>query len=284
MLEPLKKLDDKLSSPFDPESGYKYNSDDYDIDRRRLAVWVGLVAILLPVVLIAASIFGATEFRDSISHYYYSVFLGDLFIVAIAFIGSFMIIYKGESERETFWANIAGLAAYGVAIFPTLGSGMNADTGEKGRVFVQMDNIPEQGNIKLPDIDPISELNGQLTVETAFSLFQYSEYLHYVGAGIVFVFLAYYCLFVFTREKPDVHFDKNGELLQSKKIRNDLYRISGIVIILCILAILSQKLWGDVWNEDNYTLWFEALALVMFGFAWLVKGKFLGYLEDKVEK
>jgi len=262
---------ESLQTPFQPQDGYKYNSADYDIDRKQLAALVGLAAIFLPTIIILFVVLGETHFRNSISHYYYAQILGDIFIAVLAFIGTFLIIYKGESDRETFWASMAGIASFGVALFPTTGSGIEPGAEAKGRIFVDMANVPEQGSIQI--------FGDVLTISDAFYLSLISGSVHYACAFVVFAFLAYYSLFVFTRVRPDQR-GNNGEPTPVKMRRNQLYALTGAIIIACIVAIGFQELFEPKWSYYNGTFIFESIALAVFGFAWLVKAKFFGYLED----
>ena len=119
-------------------------------------------------------------------------------------------------------------------------------------------------------------------MESAFALTRYSATAHFVAATGLFAFLAYYSLFVFTRKK-NTHWEdiEAGRLTAHKRARNDLYVITGIVIICCMLAIaIGGYIAPDAWRAAKGTFICEALALIMFGFAWLVKGKLFGMLDD----
>jgi hypothetical protein len=96
--------------------------------------------------------------------------------------------------------------------------------------------------------------------------------IHYFSAAAFFLILAGISLFLFTKSK--------GTFTKEKKWRNRIYRICGIVILLCIAAVglygLSK---GDSpWSRYKPVFWLEWAALIAFGVSWLVKGEF--FLED----
>jgi hypothetical protein len=96
--------------------------------------------------------------------------------------------------------------------------------------------------------------------------------VHYVSATAFFLILAGISLFLFTKSR--------GTMTKEKRMRNTIYRVSGIVILLCIALIgwygLSR---GDSpWSRHKPVFWLESVALLAFGISWLVKGEFI--LED----
>ncbi len=96
--------------------------------------------------------------------------------------------------------------------------------------------------------------------------------IHYASAASFFLILAGISLFLFTKSK--------GEITKEKRMRNRIYRICGIVILLSIAAIgLYGFSKGDSrWSRYKPVFWLEWIALAAFGVSWLVKGEF--FLED----
>ena len=122
---------------FQPDPAYlRAGALHFSLNQRRLAVWVGLVAFGLPLAMLAGAVAG-TCFYDSISHFYYSQFLGALLVAALAFIGTFLIAYKGETPWESRLATVAGWCAFGIALFPTSGRGCEA-ARFSGRALVDL--------------------------------------------------------------------------------------------------------------------------------------------------
>jgi len=244
----------------------------YELDQQFLAFLVGCVAIGLPLVMLLGWRLGAC-FYDSLSHFYYAQFFGDIFVAALVFIGTFLVAYRGESKRESLFATIAGICAFGIALFPTSGRGCEKQEFS-GRILANLQSTSPDGPVEL------AENPGAF-----FELFPYSDILHFGSATLLFLFLSFYSFVIFTRIDDKQHRTrKGGPLTSVKRTRNSFYVVSGWIIVVCILAIAANALnsyFGTMWvwwNEYNLTFVFEALALCAFGLSWLVKGRFWGYL------
>ncbi len=85
---------------------------------------VGWLGILLPLVLSlgAIMIFGENSIRHNISVYYYSR-MRDVFVGTLCAIALFLFFYKGYDKWDNRAANLAGLFALGIALFPTVPEG-----------------------------------------------------------------------------------------------------------------------------------------------------------------
>lgn len=249
----------------------------FSLDQRRLARLVGYVAAGLPLIMLYASAVGWPFARscpyDSISHYYYARFFGDVFVGSLSFIGVFLIAYTGEGKRENRLASAAGVCAFGVALFPTSGAGCE-NPDRLGRIFA---DLP----LGADDI-------GGANDERFYQLFAGVDWVHLGSAGLLFAFLAFYSFVIFTREIEGRHRDESGALTHKKRLRNRIYDISGWTIVICIGAItLKSAFLRDAkwWTDYNLTFLCEALALVAFGTAWMVKGRVLGgYFRDPEER
>jgi len=258
---------------------FQFGRDRYrhDPDRRRvidsqiLAALVGTIAILLPIVLYLGTKLGVC-FYDSLSHFYYASFLGSVFVGALIFIGTFLMAYRGESPDEGTLARFTGIFAYGVALFPTNGAGC-AMKRFAGRIFADLRIAESTGAIEV--IRPENS-------DRFFELFKYAAVLHYASGALLFLFLAYYCFFVFTRIIREQQTRADGKTLTWHKwIRNSIYKICGTVIVLCMIALISNPLhtyftgneW-PWWDQYNYTFWLETFILWAFGVSWITKGRF----------
>jgi hypothetical protein len=102
-----------------------------------------------------------------------------------------------------------------------------------------------------------------------------SGWIHNISAIIFFGLLAYNVLFLFTKSC--------GEMTKNKKIRNLIYKICGIGMIVALLAIVFVSIFGiyaGTWAV-------EAVALFFFGIAFLTKADVYPWLfcdsknEDK---
>lgn len=96
----------------------------------------------------------------------------------------------------------------------------------------------------------------------------YTCYVHFTAATLFFTILAYISYFIFTlSNKPP------AERTPQKRIRNRVFRICGITMALCIVAlILYFAFFKQVWPGVTVFI-FETVALWAFGFSWLTKGE-----------
>ena len=80
---------------------------------------IGYFGVALPISLILGGglLFGV-EIQSSISAYYYTGMRG-IFVGILWAIGVFLFSYKGYSKEDNWVANIAGISATLVALFPT---------------------------------------------------------------------------------------------------------------------------------------------------------------------
>lgn len=94
---------------------------------------------------------------------------------------------------------------------------------------------------------------------------------HYLSAIVLFLVLAVFCLFLFTRSQ--------GDKTPQKVLRNRVYRVCGGVIVSC-LVLCALALWKapDSWRA---VFWLESIMVWAFALSWLVKGEFRGILADK---
>lgn len=211
-------------------------------DQRRLASMVGYVAIGLPLVLAAGGLawarLGLGTFPTSISAFYYeSILLGDVFVGALAFIGTLMLAYRGWNRKVADLATAAGIAAYFVALFP-IGGWMR---------------------------------EGQ--AEPAFALA--ALIVHFSGAAALFLILAFFCLFVFTRVEPHQALG-DPVALSAKRKRDAIYKAAGWIILASIGAIGIDAVIGL--PLPRATFWAETVALLAFGVSWIVQGRASGHL------
>lgn len=239
-------------------------------DQRYLAASVGAVAFLLPVVLGLGS-FWNPPLRQSISHFYYAPFLGDVLVGGLFFIGTFLIAYRGLLPKERLISDVAGLAAFGIALFPTSGPGV-----ANGEVFSRVMARVSVAESR-PSLDP--------NYTDYYQLFSCVDGLHFFCAAVLFGFLAYCSLFVFTRRSAQNPHDVGR---RPKKVRNGIYKGCGVVIIVCMVAMAAKLIPGvaTLWNAYRLTFVFEALALFAFGLSWLVKGRFFmmaSFIMDSAE-
>ncbi len=218
---------------------------------------VGTIAITLPFVVAGGdALFGDSGLRGSISAYYYGrtggYFVGSLFALAMFFLS---YDYRPREQRsiDNKLSNVASAAAIGVALLPT----------------------PSNGSLATGSAKVIGTL-------------------HLVSAGTLFGLLAIFSLYHFTKTGGEVtatttwgdrlrrifvtqpaHLDK---MSAQKRRRNRIFRVCGWIIVACIVLILVSNAFG--WK---LLFWLESVAVVAFGFSWLVKGGAVWFLNDPVE-
>ena len=98
--------------------------------------------------------------------------------------------------------------------------------------------------------------------------------VHLVCATLYYLTLAYFAFYVFTRTAP-------GRPPTARKLlRNKLYRVCGVVVVGCLAgAGITGMMFAEALDALHPLFWFETLAGLAFGTAWLVKGEAL--LRDR---
>jgi len=206
---------------------------------------IGILGMALPLLLII-SLYIFSGFAgplESISHYYYTRVSG-VFIRIMCILAIFLIIYKGKEPIDLIVSVIAGIAALFVVMFPT-------------------DNISE-----------ICQDSAKSYSVTILSKNEFRENFHFISAAVFLGCLAYMSIFLFTKSNKSK--EKRGT---NKIIRNRIYRVCGVIMILAMLVIFlggfCKLIPEDVYRSHQITFWMEALAVESFGFSWLVKGETL---------
>jgi hypothetical protein len=246
----------------------------------RMAFLVGLVAVGLPLVMIYGGTIGDSCFRDSISHFYYAQVYGAIFVGLLFFIGGFLIAYSGDHWLETWGSALAGVGAFGVAVFPTSGTGCELAQTFLSRVFVEVTNGPPLtvGRATTEDQDFFALFG----TDSKWAVLGEAADVHMIGAGVLFFYLGLYCIVVLRRVIPERH-GTGAQMRLSKRRRNRVYALCGLAIWACVAVLgLKGPVLGDLttWNYWNLTFWVELVALWAFGLAWLTKGRIFAKLND----
>jgi hypothetical protein len=256
-------------------TGEPRHQNQLSINYLRLRKVVGWIGVLLPFGLLAGNTLVASYLPDSMSGYYYTA-VRNLFVGALCALGVFLIGYAGFDDWDRWLTNVAGGGAILVAFLPT----KPAVCATHARTCLA------------PAVRALS--TGQNGVGD----------VHLVFAAITFIALA--CMALrFAKTKPEAYQPAgsgspqmaprilkgtwNGLGLQKpqddqrtaeKKKRNVVYRICGAAILICILLAAASNLFPQPIQSDlPWFFIFEALALIAFGLAWLVKGE--TFLKDK---
>jgi hypothetical protein len=93
--------------------------------------------------------------------------------------------------------------------------------------------------------------------------------MHFVCAVGLFLLLAYFSLFLFTKHGPS--------MTAQKRTRNRVFRICGYVMLACIALIALYAALGAPAALRSWkpVFWLESIALWAFGFSWITKGELL---------
>lgn len=198
---------------------------------------IGWLGILLPAAMLTGNLlFGnCRAIQDSNSHYYYTI-TGNLFVGILCAVALFLLAYKGYPDDKT--DNILTSLA-GICALGIAFFPTNDNSADACTIFHL----------------PLSKLRNTT---------------HYAFAGSFFVLLAWISFFLFTRSK--------GMMTHSKQMRNKLYRACGLLIVFFIALIALYGIFGKqltAWDKYKPVFWLEWLALIAFGFSWLIKGELL---------
>jgi len=101
---------------------------------------------------------------------------------------------------------------------------------------------------------------------------------HSIFALSFFLTLAFFALVLFRKTNPE-------QTPTSRKLtRNSIYVVCGIGILVCIVLIMMVELLpvSSSISRLSPVFWLEALAIILFGISWFVKGKAIVKDEVKV--
>lgn len=209
------------------------------INTTRLRCTIGWLGMLLPwLVLILSSAYGY-GFPDSISATYYLPTCITPFMIILGSAGLLLFSYKGYDKQDDIVCTIAGTFALGICLFSCGIQNLMARWSE------------------------LATLTNVGTFQIAPNI---SGMLHNICAFGFFGLLAYNSLFLFTKS--------NGEMTESKKKRNVIFRVCGIGMVVSFLAIVPVSIfewWGGIWM-------IETIALAFFGISWLTKANCYSWL------
>jgi len=184
---------------------------------------------------------------SSISGSYHTV-ARNLFVGQLCIVGAFLWAYNGHSWQQSLLSSIAAIGAIGVALYPT------SCATDASLMDVLVDVIPYCAQ------------------------FEATETPHFISAAVLFGVLALFCFMPFQQGT------KHGSVKQRR--RSKIYYGCGVTMVVAMLVILiaNYKLSPTELDASRIVYWGEAFALVAFGIAWIVSGKFFSLLTDEFEK
>jgi len=205
---------------------------------------VGIIALALPFLLAGGSILlSLIGPRHALPEPllqlsisdYYYTPMGTCYVGGLCIIAAFLMCSRGYDHMDEIVGYLAGIFALGVAFFPSE--------------------------------NPYSAGYSKLDVEIG--------YVHTGFAALMFLAIAFFCLFLFPRSSA------HARLTRRKRHRNRIYAACGGVIVACIVVMMTftAESVADWPRPAHSLLACESLALMAFGVAWLTKGE--GILRDK---
>jgi hypothetical protein len=197
---------------------------------------IGVIAVLLPFVMIGIGWAIGHGFQPSMSSYYYTP-MRNLFVGSLCAIGVFLVTYDGYDLADRTITDIAGLCTICIAFFPTT-----------------------------PGYRPTAEqvLIGHLHLTFACIAFVLLSVMAFRFAkreptppGLTW----------WQQVKYAFGFTGQGNS-QAPRWERVVYRVSGVVILVCIILVYPLS------AVATYSLLvLEATMLVFFGLSWFVKGR-----------
>ncbi|SLN43866.1 hypothetical protein PSA7680_02223 [Pseudoruegeria aquimaris] len=211
---------------------------------------LGYIGLALPVVLLVGGLAGNEGIAPSISHFYYTS-MQDVFVGALCAIGVFLMGSWGPDSHDAGFithkrvSRIGGVGAIGLALVPT-----HTDKPFECS-FVQC-------------------MTGMQT----------GSDIHHVFAGLFFLSMALFCLFLFYEREEDGTGDHARMAL-----RNRIYKGSGAVILVAMAALYTYRISSPetkaVMDANSYQFWIESIGVWAFGLCWLIKGHAFSALNDR---
>lgn len=94
--------------------------NDQIISYLTLRILIGAVGVLLPFLMIIGKLVanGSWQVENSISDYYDNGTAGDILVGELFVLGFFLFTYKGYDRTDDLIADLGGIYALGVALFP----------------------------------------------------------------------------------------------------------------------------------------------------------------------
>ncbi|MFZ1307002.1 MAG: hypothetical protein WAR80_14255 [Ferruginibacter sp.] len=243
----------------------KNNNDNLIVSYLAIRKAIGWLGLLLPFILLIGnyvvnnldilnsnffirtdcykcneSYVSAGSFKFSISHYYYST-VGELFTGVMCAVALFMFCYKGHKLRpgekgltDSAMANLAGVFALGVVVFPTASTNCITDNM---RIFLSSDN---------------------------------TGHIHFAFACLFFITLAVMSMVNFRRTEVRKDF---GKLKNHKTYLLCGIIMLACLALIAIYSIWIQPMQIGWLDKTHPVFCLEAIALIAFGTSWLIKGK-----------
>jgi len=200
---------------------------------------IGILGIALPFIVVIGGAIGNSCYSVQGSISLYYYTNMQDFFVGLLCAVALFLTTYKGHDNDHVFMVLSGVFALGIAFFPTA---MDSCCHEKVGIF------------QICDI--------------------YSMWIHLTFACLYFLTLAYISYFLFTKTDKE-------KIKRKKRIRNRIYKTCGIVMVASMLLILIFFLFfQNTWISDfKPVLVLEAVALIAFGYSWLIKGE--TFFKDK---
>jgi len=200
---------------------------------------IGYCGMILPIVLILTTKTAPSDknIESSFSDYYYTS-SGDILVSFLCTLGAFLLIYKGYNMKENILSTIAGICGIFAAFSPTA----TEDLRHSLSVHTPLTDVPE--------------------------IFGFER--HTIVAGLFFIILGFISLCCFPQN------DVNKQITTRKKKRNNIFKICGWTMLMCVLIMaiyfLSDRI-STIFGKIPFIFIMETIATWAFGISWLTKGE-----------
>jgi hypothetical protein len=227
-----------------------------------LRMMIGFIAFALPPIVV---IFTA-RITTSISASYHTS-ARDVFVGALFVIGAFLLAYNGHSPEieedrlSSFWSWI-GNYWKGAIEFRV------SERKMEERLVSLIGGVAAIATALFPTACDTCDMNTR-------------SYIHVVGAVILFLTTAYFCLVAFHRQVKNA---TKEEVMKIRRRRVYLVCGWGILAVNLILVVSQFTLSLETRNALVLTFVVETISLWLFGISWLTASKFFHFLVDKEEQ
>ena len=205
---------------------------------------IGILGLTLPFVLMLGGVIGQHESLPRAISDYYHTNMRDVFVGIMFGVGVFLVCYRGHDDDDQWLTNVAGLLAFGVALFPAnedIASGCWVGKAHFVIAGAFLLTLSVMSMVLFTRTDPHTALRKRL--------WGHPKAL---------------------KERP-------------KRNRNRVYTVCGLTMLACLATILvyCNVLPAKDRAHSIWVLVLESVALFAFGISWLVKGEtlFRDYLD-----
>lgn len=242
------------------DSSKKFVDKDMIFDPRALRLIIGLIAFLLPFVVIIINL----RMTSSISASYHTdardIFVGLLFVI-----GALFVAYNGHHVELTektvgwFWLRLN-------QFWPGAIEFRKAQRKWEERAVSLVGGVASL----------VAALYPTACDECTAT---FISRVHGMAAVILFSAVVYFCLVAFMDQV-------RGKAGDKAKLRASIYWLSGWMIVAAMLAaiVAPYVLTVSVAKERSIVFLAETVALLLFGFSWMTASKFFWFLVDSEEE